>query len=223
MKKIVILGAGGLGREVADVIRAINAASQPQWDIVGFIDQNPAIKGRLLTDIPVLGGFDWLDGVDTTDMHAVCGVGSPVSKRRLVAYASERGLHFPNLVHPSAILTEYVAWGSGIVITAGTILTNTITLGNHVLLNLATTVGHDAILGDYCNVAPGVHISGNVHLEEGCDIGTGSSIIQGVSIGHWTIVGAGSVLVRDAPANTTVVGIPARVIKERAEGWHLDA
>ena len=98
-------------------------------------------------------------------------------------------------------------------------MTTNIELGCHVIVNLACTIGHDSILEDFVTIAPGVNISGNVTIGTGTDLGTGSKIIQGISVGSWTVVGAGAVVNRELPANVTAVGVPAKIIKERPDGW----
>jgi sugar O-acyltransferase (sialic acid O-acetyltransferase NeuD family) len=219
MQKVVILGAGGFAREVLDIFMAQNAVS-PQYEILGFIDENPDHWNIMLNGYPVLGGFDWFDTQDKADIRVICGVGNPAVRRKLVQKASNLGLHFCSVIHPTAVLTPFVELGEGVVVTAGCIFTNRIKVGNHVHVNLDCTIGHDVIIEDFCTIAPGVHVSGNVRIKTGCDIGTGTVIIQGITIGEWSIVGAGAVVTKDIPANTTAVGIPAKVIKERETGWY---
>lgn len=219
MQNIAILGTGGFAREVLDIFMARNAIS-PQYEILGFIDENPDHWGRVLNGYPVLGGFDWFDTRDTAEIQAICGVGNPAVRRKLIQKAATPGLRFCNIIHPTAGLTPFVELGEGVVVTAGCIFTNQIKVGNHVHVNLDCTIGHDCIIEDFCTVAPGVHVSGNAHVKTGCDIGTGAVIIQGITIGEWSIVGAGAVVTKDIPANTTSVGVPAKVIKEREPGWH---
>lgn len=219
MQKVVILGAGGFAREVLDIFMAQNAISK-QYDILGFIDENPTKRGETLNGLPVLGTFDWFSTVDKETIRVICGVGNTQSRKKMVAKASEIGLKFCNIIHPTAVLTTFVSLGKGVVITAGSIFTNNIKIGNHVHINLDCTIGHDSIIEDFCTIAPGVHISGNVHIKEGCDIGTGAVIIQGITIGEWSIAGAGCVITKDIPPNVTVVGVPAKIIKTRTPGWH---
>ena len=219
MQKVVILGAGGFAREVLDIFMAQNTVSA-QCKILGFIDENPGHWGMILNGYPVLGSFDWFDAQDKSELRVICGVGTPAVRRKLVQKAAALGLRFCNIVHPTAVLTPFVELGEGVVVTAGCIFTNQIKVGNHVHVNLDCTIGHDCIIEDFCTLAPGVHVSGNVHIKTGCDIGTGAVILQGVTIGEWSIVGAGAVVTKDIPANTTSVGVPAKVIKEKEPGWH---
>lgn len=221
LQKVVIIGTGGFGREVLDVIEAVNQV-QPTYQMLGFITE-PGYQqpGDRINEAPVLGYYDWLEA-NRHEVKAICGVGAPAVRRRLVRKAEAMGVAFFSLVHPRAVLTRWVILGSGSIITAGCILTNNIRIGNHVHLNLDCTVGHDAVLEDFVTVSPGVHISGNVTLERGCFIGTGASLIEGKTTGEWSVVGAGSVVVKDIPPNATAVGIPAKEVKTRSPGWHLD-
>ena len=220
MKKVVIIGAGGFGREVLDVFDACNAI-KPEYDVLGFIVQKEyGMPGEIFNDKPILGDFDWLEA-HHSDVYATCAVGAPNHRRRLIGQAADLGCRFCNIIHPSAILTRWVSLGEGVIITAGCILTNQIRVGNHVHINLDCTIGHDTVLEDFTTLAPGVHVSGNVTLEQGCYVGTGANIIEKKKIGEWSVVGAGSVIVEDVPANATVVGVPGKVIKTREEGWHL--
>jgi sugar O-acyltransferase (sialic acid O-acetyltransferase NeuD family) len=220
IEKVVIIGTGGFGREVLDVLEAVNQV-ETRYEILGFITepgfQNP---GELINDKPVLGYYDWLEQ-NKDQVRAICGVGAPATRLRLIRQAEQMGVQFFSVIHPRAILTRWVKLGTGSIITAGCILTNNITIGEHVHLNLDCTVGHDVVIEDCVTVSPGVHISGNVRLEEGSFIGTGANLIEGKTVGRWAVVGAGSVVVKDVPANSTAVGIPAAVIKTRQPGWHL--
>jgi len=219
MQKVVILGAGGLAREVLDIFLACNTL-EPKYEILGFIDENPLMHDKYLNGFPVLGGFEWFAGIDRKSIQVICAIGNPVNRRKVVQKALDLGLEFCNIIHPAAVITPFVTLGKGVVITAGCVFTNQIQVGNHVYFNLNSTIGHDCIIDDFCNINPGVHISGNVHIKTGCDIGTGAVIIQGVTIDEWSIIGAGAVVINDIPANVTAVGVPAKVIKTREEGWY---
>lgn len=222
LQKVVIIGAGGFGREVLDVLEAVNQQT-PTYEILGFITE-PGYQtpGTLINEKPILGYYDWLEA-HRTEVKAICGIGAPATRRRLIQKAEAIGVSFFSVVHPRALQTRWVTLGTGSIITAGCILTNNIKIGDHVHLNLDCTVGHDAVIEDFVTVSPGVHVSGNVRLEEGSFIGTGANLIEGKTIGAWSVVGAGGVVVKDIPPNSTAVGNPAKVIKERPAGWHLDA
>lgn len=220
MQQVVIIGAGGFAREVLDIVDAVNQDKR-QYDVLGYVvDPQYGSPGTVINEKPILGGFDWLlkhaEGVSV-----ICGVGPSHHRYRLVQRAEAAGCRFFSIVHPTAVMTRWVELGQGTVVTAGCILTNRIHIGRHVHLNLDCTIGHDVNMEDFVTLAPGVHISGNVTLAKGSYVGTGANIIEKLQIGEWSIVGAGSTVVKNVPANTTVVGVPANIIKERKEGWHL--
>lgn len=220
MEKVVIIGAGGFAREVLDICAACNQ-DKPTYEMIGFIvDPQYGSPGTLINDKPILGDYTWLEK-HASQVLVTCAVGAPQHRLHLVQRAQKLGCKFFNLIHPSTILTRWVTFGEGVIIAAGSILTNQIRIGNHVHINLDCTIGHDAVLENFVTVSPGVHISGNVRAKTGCFIGTGVNVIEKLELGEWSIVGAGSVVIKDVPPNTTVVGVPAKVINNREPGWHL--
>lgn len=215
MTDVVILGAGGFARETYWVFLDDNLEKR-RWNVLGFIDDNPSLHGTTLCDLPVLGGFEWLSKSAKSGWQAICGVGTPHTRKLLAERVAALGLGFCTVIHPSARLSRWVEIGPGTIITAGNVLTTQIKLEPHVLLNLDCTVGHDTIIGPYCNINPGCHISGSVRLGEGVDLGTGAAVIQGKTIGDWSIIGAGAVVTSDIPAHVTAVGVPCKVVKQHA-------
>lgn len=218
LPRLVIVGAGGFSREVAQLVCDINAV-KPSFVLQGFVDDRKEITGQVVGDWPVIGTVDDLIQARFADAWAL-GVGSPATKRQFALRLARSGLTAPPLVHPSAVVGRNVRIGEGVIVCAGNILTCDIVVGRFVTLNLSCTVGHDSRIGAFATLAPGVHVSGNVTVGEGADLGTGSATVQGKSVGTWTIIGAGAVIASDIPANCTAVGVPARVIKERPVGWH---
>lgn len=212
MKDVVILGAGGHAREVADVVVACIAAGAP-LRLVGFVDDDPTKHGRMLTEGPVLGGLAALDDMPRHRTLVVAGIGGPAPRRRIVEAAADMGFGSPVLVHPTVCITRHVELGTGVVITAGCVVTNEIAIGDHTHVNRMTTVGHDCRVGAFVHLAPAAVLSGNVVVEDDCDIGTNATIIQGKTVSRGAIVGAGAVVVHDVPAYCTVVGVPARIIR----------
>lgn len=216
---LVIFGAGGFGREVHEVIEDILAQNGRSESLLGFLDGNPALHGQRIHGLPVLGGADWLHGQHGTAV--VIAVGSPVAKRRIALQLRETGAVFPTVIHPTASIGRRVALGAGNIVCPGCILTTDARTADFVTFNFGSTLTHDSHLGAYSTLAPYVLLSGNFRGGEGLDLGCGAKTIPGITIGDWAIVGAGAVVNRDLPANTTAVGVPARVIKERPVGWQL--
>ncbi|WP_373687745.1 acetyltransferase [Clostridium tagluense] len=216
MKNIVICGAGGFGREVAWLIENINKVKK-EWNIMGFVDNTPELKEKIINNYPVLGDESWFDGI-WYPIYTVCAIGSSKGKRSWVERLSKnKNIQFATLIDPSVNISNVVQIGEGTIICAGTIVTVNIKIGNHVIINLDCTVGHDAVILDYCTINPSVNISGNVYISSMVEVGTGTNIIQGKSIGTNSIIGAGSVVTKNIPDYCTAVGIPAKPIKFHAE------
>lgn len=213
-RDLVIYGAGGMGQEVADLVGSLGCAG---WNPVGFVDDDPALAGREVLGLPVLGGVDWLR---ERSGSIVLAFGAPaVRLRARETLDSLGGYAAPALVHSSALVGRGCSVEDGAIVAAHAVLTADIIVGRLAIVNVGATVSHNCRLADFATIAPGVHLAGNVRLGQGADIGIGASIVQGTEVGEWSIVGAGAVVVDDVEANTTVVGCPARVVATRQPGW----
>jgi len=211
MEKIVIIGAGGFGREVKTIIDALNMIEN-RFHFLGFYDDGIS-KGTIVNGFPVLGNLNDLNSVEE-EIGVALGIGNPITKYEIIKMLTNSFLYFPTLVHPSVIISDdSVSIAEGGIICAGTILTCNIKIDRFVTLNLLCTVGHDTIIADYSSFMPSVNISGEVHIDEKVYIGTGAKIINQLTIGASTIVGAGAVVSKSLPPFCTAVGIPAKPIK----------
>jgi sugar O-acyltransferase (sialic acid O-acetyltransferase NeuD family) len=204
---LVIVGAGGHGRETLDVVEACNAVT-PTYEFVGFcaLDADVALvarrNARLLGDVDVL-----------RDLHAsyVIGIGTSETRRDLDGRLSAFGREATTLVHPAASLGSDLRFAPGVILAAGARVTTNVTLGRHTHLNVDAVVSHDCEVGDYVTLSPGVLINGNVTLGEGVFLGTGAIVLPGRSVGRWAKIGAGALVTEDVPAGRTAVGAPARL------------
>ena len=211
-KDLVLIGAGGFGREVLWQLSESDVVTQ-MYNIIGFVDDTPELQGKLINGRPVLGNIQWLINYQK-EIGAVICVGN--SKTRKAIYDSlkiNNYIFFPTIMSDGARHSDLVTFGEGCIICLSSILTANITIGDFVIMNLDCTVGHDAVLDDFVTLYPSVNVSGGVHIGACVEIGTGVNIIQGKRIGENTIVGAGSVVIRDIPPNCTAVGAPAAPIK----------
>ena len=215
-KDLVIIGAGGFGREASLLVEEINKAEhyKAKWNLLGFIDDDYCKRGVKLRGYPVLGGFADLSEL-SAGVSAICVVGEPAYKKKMVEQVKNRGLHFANLIHPEVELSADVSIGEGVLINKGCLLTTNIIIGNHVSINPGCGIGHDAVIGDYTTLMWRVNISGAVQIDEGCMIGSGTTILQGRSIGESVLIGAGAVVINDLQAKVTVAGVPAKVIQSK--------
>lgn len=222
MRSVVIVGAGGFGREVLEIFKDENRISK-SWNILGFVDENRQLHGKVLNGYPVLGGLDWLRAHNSENLGCVVAIGTCETRKQVVERLEEIGVNFHNAVHPSVIMSDSVQMGTDVIICAGSILTVNIKIGDHVHININSTIGHDAVIGRYCTINPIVAINGNNHLGEGVYVGTGATFIQGISIGSWSTIGAGAVVIGDIPEKVTAVGVPAKVIKTKDQGHYGSA
>ncbi len=216
MKNIVIVGAGGFGREVKFILDRINKEKK-QFEIIGFYDDNENLP-NIIHGVKVLGTID--DLVKTNDeLLVVLGIGIPEIKKNIISRLKKiKNLSFPTIIDPAAIIGEVnVNIGEGNVICAGTIITCDVNIDDFVTLNLSCTIGHDSYIHSFSSFMPSVNISGEVIIEEGVYVGTGAKIINQLKIGKQTIVGAGAVVSKTLPPYCTAVGIPAKPIKFQNE------
>jgi sugar O-acyltransferase (sialic acid O-acetyltransferase NeuD family) len=218
VRDLVIVGVGGMAREAHELVEDINAERQT-WNALGFLDDDPDLEGTSVHELPVLGGREWL--LDHPDVSLVLGIGKSADRRAFDRWVDMKsGNEIASLVHPFADIGRRVEIGPGSIICPGVVITTDVRIGRGVIVNIATTLSHDDVVDDHVTIAPGAHVAGTVHLEEGADLGIGCTINQGLTVGRWSIVGAGAAVIRDVPPNATVVGVPAREIKRRPEGWH---
>lgn len=213
VKDIVIIGAGGLGKEAAVLIKQINQ-QQKQWQLLGFYDDGIP-KGTTVASVPVLGTVDELN--QQGNVNVVIAIGNPAIKETIVKRITNPDVTFPVLIHPQALLGEQIRIGEGSIITAGCVLTIDIKIGNHVLINLNSTIGHDVTVGDYSSIMPGAHISGFVTIGKSVFIGTGAAVLQHLDIAAQSVVGAGAVVNKPITEALTVVGVPARILSVKSD------
>lgn len=211
MKKLIIIGASGFGREVTWLVERINE-KDPTWELLGFLDDNEGLKGTIINGYPVLGTTK-----NVADFQAeyVCAIGSSKIRESIINRVLTLcpDIRFATLIDPSVEMSHLIEIGEGTIICAHNILTVNIVIGKHVIINLDCTVGHDAIINDFATLYPSVNVSGITNIGKCSEMGTGVQIIQGKTVGNYSIVGAGAVIIKDIPDKCTAVGSPAKPIK----------
>lgn len=204
---LVIVGCGGFAKEVEWLIGRINQVHHT-WNVLGFIDKTASSKDVIGDDHFILASQEKL--------AVALAIGSTGIRERLYAlYCKNHNIWFPNLIDPAAIVPQEIDMGIGNIICANNIFTVNICLGNFNIVNLSSTIGHDVEIGNYNTINPGTNISGNVTIGNRSQLGTGTKVIQGKTIGDDVVAGAGSVIINDIGNRCTIVGVPAKVIKQR--------
>jgi len=218
VKLLIIFGASNFGDEIVQLFRDVNASRPgPEWEIVGFLDDDPEKAGTVRNGIEVLGSRSWLEDNSPGELYFVCAIGNPKVKVDVIDALIAKGARFATAIHPSVVRTDTTSFGQGCMITAGNILTTNVAVGDHVILNLACTVGHHTTIGDFSTINPGANISGDVILAEGVFVGTSACILEKLTIGEYATIGAGAVVTKNVPARVTAVGVPARAIRRHSD------
>lgn len=208
MKKIIIIGAGGFGRELLQWIKDINKAA-PTWEIVGFIDDNSHALDGVECDYEVVGTItDWHP---QEDEEFALALGSSELKRKIVAEMKEKGAKFATIIHPTAMLSEFAHHGEGLIMFPNSKLSCNSTVGDFVTI-LSSLIGHDTIIGDYSVISGGCNIVRNVHIGSDVFLAAGVCIAQDLTIGDGAYLGLGSVILKDVPPNMKAFGNPARLL-----------
>lgn len=212
MKDIAIFGAGGLGREVACLIKRINAV-QSEWNLVGFYDDGIAVGtrneyGAVLGNVQDLAAYGKEIGV-------AIAIGSPKTVKKIVGkLAGNKSLYYPNLISPDFSISDpdNYSMGYGNIIQRNCTISCNVHLGNFNILNTGIGIGHDARMGDYNSFMPAVKISGGVTMGDCNFFGVGSIVLQKLNVGNGVKLGAGSVLMRNAKDDLLYMGNPAKKI-----------
>jgi len=208
--KVLIIGAGGHAQVVADVLLCSHRAGGTAAPI-GYVDDVLHLQGQARLGLPVLGT---LRNIDVVPHDAVIlAIGDNRTRQRLYEELQRRGECFVTAIHPCAIIASDVQIGPGSVVCAGVVINTGSHIGANVILNTGCTVDHHNCIGDHVHIAPGVHLGGDVKVGAGALIGIGVIVMPQRQVGEWSVVGAGAVVIKDIPANTTSVGVPARLVK----------
>lgn len=195
MKDIAIYGAGGFGREVACILEKINEV-EPAWHLVGFFDDDPALKGQMVSHYaPCLGGIDELNAYNK-ELAVAITIGNPKTVEMVVEKITNPNISFPNIIHPNFVMADELTFqiGKGNIIQRDCKVSCDVTLGDFNVLNGNTAMGHDVNVGSYNVFMPAARISGQTNIGDRNFFGVGCIVLQQMKIGNEIKLGAGSVL-----------------------------
>ena len=213
-RDLLIVGAGGFARETAQAVAAANAAGSQSWRLLGHLDDDPALHGRLVDGVPVLGGCDLVH--ELPEAQVVLCVGSTrdhTGRTRLARRLDLPADRWATVVHPSASVSGTSRLGPGCVLLAQVVLTAAVRVGAHVAMMPHTVLTHDDEVADFATLAAGACLAGGVRVGRGAYVGSGALVREFTTLGAWSLVGMGSVVLRDVPPGEVWAGTPARRLR----------
>lgn len=203
-KKVIIFGASGHARVIADIIKKSGD------DIVGFLDDNDDIQGKTIFDGKIVLGDTGEESVKKySDCYFIIGIGS--NRVRKIISGKYPNLKWYTAIHPSSIIGSEVSINEGTAIMAGTVINTGTVIGKHCIVNTSSSLDHDNILEDYVHISPGAHLAGTVKISEGTWICAGVTVINNITIGKNNIVGSGATVIRSiVEEDSTFIGVPVK-------------
>lgn len=206
--RLLVLGAGGHGRVVADLARALG-----RYASIALLDGKFEAQGEHTVGAwRCVGPLERAEReAQVPDTHFALGLGDNTLRLRWLAKLDAWGAQVPALVHPSAAVSPDAQLGAGTVCMAQSAVNVGARLGRACIVNTGATVDHDCTLGDGVHLSPGANLGGEVTVGEQSWVGIGASVRHGITIGARTVVGAGAAVVKDLPDDVVAVGVPARV------------
>jgi len=208
MYDIVIVGAGGYGREVYSWAK--DSFSKEQYKIKGFLDDNPRILDNYDMDVGIIGNLNSYE-IKNQDRF-LFAIGDIDIKKRLIVKMKKRGAKFLTLIHPTAIMANTTKIREGVIICPFCLVSDNVLLEDFVMLNIYSSCGHDAKVGSYCILSPYATLNGFVILEDEVFLGTHTTVIPYKRVGYKSKISANSVVMRDVPPNKIVFGVPGKPI-----------
>lgn len=205
--RLLIIGASGHGRMVADTARRTD-----RWRHIAFLDDNSNI--RLPSGIAVIGKTcDAAMYIDDYDIFV--GIGGSETREIFQSQLVLSGASIPTIIHPGVMMGDGVQIGFGTIIMAGAIINCDSSIGNGCIINTGATIDHENIVEDYVHISPGVHLAGNVKIGKNTWLGIGSIVSNNINIRSGCIIGAGAVVIRDVTEVGTYVGVPAKRVNKQ--------
>lgn len=206
MKEILIVGAGGFGRELLQWIKDINRIT-PKWEIGGFLDDNLDALNDYEIDYPIVGTIQGY--VPKENEVLACAIANPNIKERVIHVLKQRGAEFTSVIHPTALVSDYAKLGEGIIMYPNSGINANAKMGDFVTL-LSSGIGHDAVIGDYSTISSYCDITGGVCLGERVFLGSHVTIVPQRRIGSDVYIGVGSVVMTNIKPGYHVMGNPAK-------------
>lgn len=210
MKNLIIVGAGGFGREVLSYLSDIKDR-QNTWMIKGFIDDNLNVLNNYNCEYEIINTIGKY--IPEHNDIFVMAIGLPTeSKLEIGNYLLEKGAKFVNIIHPTARVDKRASLGIGCVVAPFAGISCDVSIGKFVTINAYSSVGHDSIIGDGSTISSYASIAGNVKIGKGVSVGLHGCILPGCKVGDFAVIGAGSVVVKNVKPRSTIIGVPGKLL-----------
>lgn len=210
MKKLIIIGAGSVGGFIAYNFSLL----EKEYELIGFLDDDPQKSERLLFGKPVLGKID--DAKDYRNCCFILGIAFPQIKKKIISRLSIYNLSFISYISDAAWISKNVHIGTGVIVYPGTTINYEVEIDDFVTVNMNCSIGHNCHLHSFSTLTPGVNLAGFSVCGECSELGIGASTRQHVRVESNAIVGGQSMVLGDVAANDIVVGVPASPIKKKS-------
>lgn len=216
--KLVIVGAGGFGIEACWVAESMNLAGTAAWEIIGFLDGNPELKGTTIGGHKVLGTLDdFVTDNSALEIFFHLALERNRVREKVAMKLSGLGWKAATLVHPTAMLGPEISIAEGCYIGPMAIVAPLARIEKFCLINAAAGIGHHAVIGEFSQICPGARVSGNCLVDRLAFIGSNATLNPGTRVGYGAIVGANSLVIRNVEPLVTVLGVPVRTISRPAK------
>lgn len=209
-RDLVVVGAGGFGRETVEVVHAINAV-RPTWRLRGFLDDG--LAGTTVDGVPVIGTTHEPPDDEVAVVVCTGHPGNYFSRKRIVQRLALPAARYATVVHPAASVSAAATLGPGTVILAGAVLTASLRVGAHCALMPGVVLTHDDVVEDFATFGARATLAGRVTVGEGAYIGAGAMVREGRTVGAWSLLGMGAVALCDIPGGEVWAGVPARRLR----------
>ena len=209
MKNLIIIGAGGCGREVLQWSKDINEVSH-KWNIKGFLDDNINALDNLNCSVKIIGTINSYQ--PDLDDEFICAVGNGIIRKKLIASIEQKGVQITNVIHPTAIISDSAKLGKGIILYPYSIISDNAKIGNGCIINMHSTIAHDSTIGSYSTISAHCDVTGMCNVGNNVFMGSGSRIVPRTFVGNDVYICAGSVVITKLKDGSKVMGNPGKKV-----------